>query len=253
MERMNLGTMTTYTSEQLAALIQSVADNIIEAGIHYRLFRDLVAEIPERSTLLNQARAFWTLTFVSHRDAAIFRLCRVYDTERRAIGIQSLLRAIKNNRQLFDRAHFRERLQTNPFVDNLARRDRVPNLTQLVSDLAITAPPDPLVKRLIILRNNIFAHTSEDYAINPQRFKRELELEEAAVWELVDRALELINRYADLFFAQTYAKKIVGHDDFKSVFAALDRDWSEHQRQLLEELRANGELDIEPNHRRAAP
>src|SRR5688572_28663385 len=105
--------MPGTTSDELAALLQDVANNVIDAGIHYKLFRDLLESIPSHQQILEQSRAFWTLTFVAHRDAAVLRLCRVYDQEKRAVGLQVLLKAVQRNPELFDEAHFRVRLKAN--------------------------------------------------------------------------------------------------------------------------------------------
>ena len=240
--------MPKYNSDELGSLIQSVADNLIDAGIHYRLFRDLVEAVPDHSVVLNDARAFWTLTFVGHRDAALFRICRVYDQERRAIGFRTLLGAIQENTELFDEGHFRARLKGNLYVDDLARVDRIPPPQQLLDDIAATSDQNDLVKRLVILRNNIFAHTSREYVLRPDRFKAELGLEADDVWALIDRGLGIVNRYADMFHAHTYAKEIVGRDDYNSVLNSLKRDNSARQERIYEEMKAAGALDLEGNY-----
>jgi hypothetical protein len=242
--------MPGYTSDGLASVIQGVANNVIDAGIHYKLFRDLLESIPAHERVLEQSRAFWTLTFVAHRDAAVLRLCRVYDQEKRAVGLQVLLKAIQDNSSLFDEEHFRERLNGNPHLDELARRSRLPDPVVLANDVHLTADDNDLVKRLVILRNNIFAHTSPTYSQDPRKFERDFALEAEEIWDLVKRALDIVNRYADLFYAQTYATQIIGHDDYKSVLASLQRDYDAREEEVLRELEEAGDLEIDGNIRR---
>ena len=128
----------------------------------------------------------------------------------------------------------------------------MPPLAQIQSGIALTGAADTLIQKLIVLRNNVFAHTSREFAVNPSRFKQELELEEQDVWALVNGALQTLNRYADLFFAQTYTRTIVGHDDYKSVLASLQRDWLAPEREIYEELKATGKLDTQGDLRSAA-
>ena len=65
--------------EDFGKLLDSLADDLVQANIHFRLYEDLQKSIPEFVSIFNESNTFWHLTFRSHLDAALFRLCRVYD------------------------------------------------------------------------------------------------------------------------------------------------------------------------------
>src|ERR1700749_3511984 len=98
------------SSEEFEKLLVSLANELVNANIFYKLHSDLISSISEYEKEFNEASTFWTLTFQSHLDAALFRLCRVYDTDRRANSLGNLLDTIKANLYIFEEVNFRERL-----------------------------------------------------------------------------------------------------------------------------------------------
>ncbi len=68
---------------------------------------------------------------------------------------------------------------------------------------------------------------------------------EGDIWALIERGLGIVNRYAGLFKAQTYAREIVGRDDYQSVLASLRRDYSARVAQLRSEMKNAGDWDEE--------
>lgn len=233
----------TFDAEQLERLTKALANSIIDAGIHYRLYRDLVADIPQFRRVFNEAPAFWTLTFVAHRDAAVIRLCRAFDTEKRAVGLSRWLGVIGSHKQLFSEAAFRRRLASNADVESLATVPRLPDDAQLAKDVAFAGRDNALVKKLLFLRNNIYAHQSIGHAFDPTSFMNTHNVDAEDLWFLINGALEIINRYSTLFQARSYSPTIVGHDDYRSVLRGMARDMRAQHAKVMAEYRAAGGTD----------
>lgn len=57
---------------------QTASDNATDAAIHWRLLKDLDSASRQFGAEMHQSPAFCSLTFTAHRDAALFRLIRLY-------------------------------------------------------------------------------------------------------------------------------------------------------------------------------
>lgn len=153
------------TDEEFQRLLASLAQELVDANIHWRLLSDLRKNIEVFSTEYNQSVAFWTLTFQAHLDATIFRLIRVYDDHSSSLSLKNLLDTISDNIDIFETERFRERLKDNPFVESLSEGTRKPDTEQLKQDIAFASNNNLVVNKLTIWRNNLFAHKSAGNAV----------------------------------------------------------------------------------------
>src|SRR5207245_10033820 len=99
------------SSEEFHRLLFALVDELVDAQIHFNLYQDLVAAIPEYSTEFNQSNTFWSLTFSAHLDATVLRICKAYDQYRcdnPSLNLTSLLEKIDDNRHLFADPNLRE-------------------------------------------------------------------------------------------------------------------------------------------------
>jgi hypothetical protein len=98
-------------SEEFGGLLKALADEIVTACIHFRLYSDLNAAVNSYVTELNQSPAFWSYTFRAHLDAVLLRLCRIYEQHDSSLNLRNLLDTIQANIDIFDIEQFRERLR----------------------------------------------------------------------------------------------------------------------------------------------
>jgi len=105
------------SSEEFERLLDALFDEIVNASIFFRLHRDLAGSTKDYLDEMNQSPAFWTLTLKAHFDAALIRLCRVYDKTRNALSLRNLLDTIQANLYLFDTDSFKERLKENSVAE----------------------------------------------------------------------------------------------------------------------------------------
>jgi hypothetical protein len=217
-------------SEELNQLLDALAYEIVDANIYHRLFCDLVKSINTHPREFSQSNTFWSLAIEALRDARLTRLSRVYDQESRSLNLVNLLDTIKANLHLFEEKHFRTRLQGNAFVDSLAQEYRVPPIAQLELDIQFSSLQNPLVKKLMIWRNNIVAHRGAKVSLGKDQILVDNPLSEVEMEQLLDESYEIFNRYSSLYRASTWSRQIIGHDDYKSLLKFLTlglKKWDE--------------------------
>lgn len=218
-------------------LLHALANELVDARIHFRLYSDLTASVQKYHSEVNQSGTFWSLTFQAHLDASIFRLCKIYDKHSKTLNLQNLLDTIESNISIFDEENFRERLKGNPFVDSLAADFRKPEKAQLAADRDYVSDRNPLVKNLTEWRNNFFAHRSARHVITQKNLSQESPLTVENVGELLAEGMKILNRYSSLFEASTYSTQIVGHDDFQYVLESIRQRLAQGEKQFQEEMK----------------
>ena len=212
------------SSEEFERLMEGLADDLVHAKIHFRLHQDLSKSVKEYEREFNESRTFWFLTFRAQFDACVFRLCRAYDQNDAALHLNNWLEVISQNMKLFDIDEFKTRLKGNPFVESLSLNVKRPNSEQLKKDIKSTSNENPFVKKLTILRNNIFAHRNAKLTLNNRNILEERPIKTEEIEKLLDQGIEILNRYSKLFKALSYSTQIVGHDDYRYVLESIKKD-----------------------------
>lgn len=224
------------TPELLAKLLSAVADDVVGAHTHFRLYRRLLLAVRRYTREINQSPAFWQLAISAQMEAALLRLGRLYDTDDRALSLPALVRLIGENRVLFHRSAFRQRLAANAFVTSLASVDRIPRRRQIAADLRTLSDRRPEVKRLLRLRHTVLAHRSLSRSLTASFALRGEDITFRDVDVLLTRAKKILNRYWSLFSATTQSTSLVGDHDYlfvlNSIRAALAQDEERYQREL---------------------
>ena len=227
------------SSDELNKLLDALALEIVDANIYHRLYTDLVDSIGNNARAFTQSNTFWSFAIDSLRDARMIRLCRVFDQESKSLNLFNLLETIKANIQFFEEKHFRHRLKDNAFVNSLAGVDRVPDGSQLEKDMWLASAQNPLVRKLMIWRNNIIAHRGAKVSLGKDEILAENPLSQQEIEALLDESFTIFNRYSSLYRASTWSRKVVGHDDYKSLLNFLNlglQKWDEDIKKELQEL-----------------
>lgn len=220
-------------AQEFQGLLESLAGDVVDAHIHFRLYRDLSDALRKHRNVVAQSEAFWSLTLQAHLHACVHRLCIVFDQEKSSLHLRSWLVTIKENLHIFDEENFRERLRDNPFVENLAKDPRRPDEADLDKDIALCTVEDPLVKTLTIHRGSKVAHRSAKNVVAEKDVGDSHPLTFDDVEALLERSIGLLNKYSQLFASNTYSTQIIGHDDYKYVIESVDdavrRSREEHE------------------------
>jgi hypothetical protein len=223
------------SAAEFKRLLESLALELVDGNIYLRLHNDLANATTGYRREFRQSWTFWSLTLQAHFDAALFRLCRIFDQHPDGLNLRNLLQTIQENLGLFAEENFRERLKGNPLVDSLAAAAQGPDANQLARDIEFSGTANPLVKRLVVLRNNYFAHRSARDVVDPQDLHLRYPLTQENVETLLKGGLEILNRYSSLFDAHVYAAQIVGRDDYEAVLQAVREHLARHDAQREDE------------------
>ena len=219
-------------SAQFERLLNMLLKEIIDGECYFKLYQDLLASIPKYRTVFVQSNTFWSLTTNALLDGTLTRLCRVYDQNTKSLSICNLLDTIEANLAIFDTSNFRKRLKDNPFVGSLSQTARKPDAKKLKKDIETVSSSAPLVKKLIILRNNLIAHRRASNVVEDFDITKHYVITRDEITSLLSRATSILNDYSSLFRASIFSTKIVGHDDYLYILNAVnekferDRDFS---------------------------
>jgi hypothetical protein len=229
------------SSEEFRRLLTALLDDLVDARFHFTLHQNLSKVGEEYAMEIAQSPTFWGLTLSAHMDAVMLRLCRAYDTyEHTALNLRNLLDTVRANLSIFDEPNFRERLKGNLFVDSLAADLKRPDHAQLEKDIEAVSDSDPLVCNLVMWRHNYVAHRNSHFTLNPKKFDSQYPLLFTEIDVLLDRALEIGNRYSLLFDASAHATLMVGRDDYLNVLKAVREHVEAYKRRLDEEWKRLG-------------
>lgn len=199
-------------------LFKGLANDIVDAHIHYRLYKDLLSAIEEFPLVVAQSNTFWSTTLKSNLSTSLYMLTKAYDQDDRALNLLSFLETIKANSALFTEAKFRERKKANPYADSLASELRILDFASLEKDIALCSKDDPLVKTLTVHRGNAIAHRNAKKTVSGISISETYPLSWDDFELLLARAIEVINKYSILFEASSYSTKPVGAKDFRYIF-----------------------------------
>ncbi len=229
--------ITIKSGDELNKLLDALATDIVDANIYYKLFAGLTNVISEYSEERNQSNTFWWLTLRAIKEAFLLRLCRIFEQNSRSLNLVNLLDTIKTNRNYFQEPHFRERLKDNAFVESLAENVVIPSVEELQADIAFASDNNPIVKKLMLWRMNVYAHTGAKTALG--KFADTLEensISKEEIEQLLDQCFSISNKYMSLYKASSWSRQIVGHDDYLSLFKFLRMGLEKHESDIQQEL-----------------
>jgi hypothetical protein len=198
------------TKEELEKFLLGLADEVITAAVHWRLYLDLRESVAEYARELNEAGAFWSMTIGAHLMTARSALFRAYDKSPDGLNLPRLLQNVASHCQV-DRA-------------------------TINADKRRVSQSDPLVKKFIWQRNNLFAHKNLKNVLNGKTAELKNVLTKGEHDKLLERAVEILNRYDSAIFNHTWTTQMIGHDDFKRVLAAVRQSLELHEKKIQEQI-----------------
>jgi hypothetical protein len=232
--------LSIKSQKDLNDLVDSLALEIVDANIYHRLLDGLSKALDENNRAYIQSKTYWYLATEALKDSILVRLCRFYDQEKNSLCLYNLLETIKHHVSFFDKESFKQRLKDNPFVESLAELDRSPDLNQLDIDIKFSSNSNPIVKKLIVWRNNIIAHRASKNVLKNNKILEKHPLTTDEIKTLLDEGFSILNRYLYLYKVSSWSRQIVGHEDYKSIFSFMNlglEKWDMDRKAELEKLR----------------
>lgn len=171
--------------------------------IHWDFWAAMEEALGEYAIELNQTPAFWELTRRAHQDSVVLRLGRLYDPHATATSLGSLLQTMKENSchagNLFPAA-----------ISNL-------DITELDSEIAGVSDQDPIVAKLLLIRNEYLAHRGTRH-VTMGSFASLPNLQRDEISALLTKAFDLLCKYRERL---GYPSLSWGHHEVKEFYRLL--------------------------------
>lgn len=217
-------------------LFDSLVRELVDANIVFKLHMDLDRSTARFGAAMDESWTFWFLTRQSTLDAAAYRLCKVYEQATDSVNLRNLLETIQARPERFLPEEYAKRVHAKLAEDP-------PNLdpAQLAKDIAFaTAASNPLVKNLLILRSNFFAHLGASLIRSGESVVNKYPLAKGDIGQLLGTGMEIASRYSIAFRAHSYMSRMAGQDDFVQVLEAVNERVIKIESDRDEQLRRLG-------------
>jgi hypothetical protein len=210
----------TINSADFGKLLDTIADNLVNASIHNRLHTNLCTASQEYDAEMNQSPVFWQLTINAHAITTILMVCQVYDQHKDSLNLKKLLNIVYANRALFETECFYERIKDRPFADELSKTPRVPDNESLKRDMEyVSEQTNQLVKKLTNFRDTQVAHIDKRHILSDSINSDPILWGE--VEELISRGFEIFTTYENLFRATSWSSRMIGEEDYERVLKSV--------------------------------
>ncbi len=188
-------------ADEFALLLQQLIYELTECSTKFKIYCGLLyAENGQYRREIEQSPVFWTFTQRALLDSALICLCRIYDQESNALSLRNWLETAEQN--------------PNFFMSPL-------NNVQLDADKDEAGQSNPNVKKLIIWRNNLFAHRGPKYILRGINPMEKEPLTNKEIEALIERALSILNKYFVLFRDTSASIDLFGDNDFEFVLGCI--------------------------------
>ena len=211
------------SESEFKSLLEALASDIVNAHIHWQMFKDLRRLLAVYPDVANATPTFWGSTRLAHRSAALSALARAFDKHSDALHLHSWLLTIREHPAYFAPDALLKRYPNNLFAHMIARDAKPPDLAVLSADIELCSRCDPDVDALVRVRDSALAHRDGSLAAQGAD-ARHPALTDDQVERLLTRALAIFNRYCTLFAAESYGTGTSGQKDVEQVFLCLQRD-----------------------------
>jgi hypothetical protein len=196
--------------EQFDGVIDHLVAEIERVLDHWDLLGGLDAARAEYAQELHQSAQFWNLNTQAHQDSVVLRLGRIFDPHPAALSLPNVLQTILTFAMN----------PTNPTHPDLGLDVSGLDTNALGAELKSVSQSDPVVCRLIAVRNEYLAHRSSQFAVSGSYAGLpRLEREDFEV--LLQRACEIGNKYGQLRGRLKLARAYPGRDDYKTMLHLL--------------------------------
>lgn len=196
--------------------LTALAKDIVDAHLHYKLWRDLQRQHEADPSVMAQSPTFWRLTLKAHFTTSLYHLSRVFVPERNTMTIGMLLAVIRENETVFLRKGAAG--ADHPLAEALSKQGKATGFPLLTDDIALCAGGDGLVRKLIDARARGFAKVGSKVGVSSRRDADAAIMSFRGMDILLMRSLQVFRRYSDLFDATSQSGKVLASDDFMVLF-----------------------------------
>jgi hypothetical protein len=195
------------SKEQFDWLIDHLVTETNRASDHWHLCRGLDAACGEYLKEIETTPVFWELTIRAHQDSVVLRLARLFDPAATALSIVNFLETI-------------HRGVTNRTLAPLGLDVAGLDMAAIQDELRIVSDSDPLVSRLLEVRNDYLAHRNHGL-VSCGSFSSLPVLREEEIQTLLSRALQIGEKYRRLYGRMLPARGLLGLEDYKRMLSLI--------------------------------
>jgi hypothetical protein len=189
----------TVTKDQARKVFEALLDDLQHACQHLRFARAYRTLVQEFKTEIKKTPELWNWTYWAHVDAAIFRLCRIYDTT--GLSLESLLQEIERNGAIYDAKKLKEHYAKLP--RGYQRKIQEIKPKPISTDIQMVSSYNPLVRTLREWRNKRFSHKTSPDIYEPGKLSRDFPLRIMDLETLQEVGLRILNYYGEIVFNMT--------------------------------------------------
>lgn len=196
-------------TEHFRTAFDAVAMELVCGQVYFDLFKKLDNAFLDHKYEISQSLTFWNITRELHLAAATISLCRVYDTDSKTNNLSLVLKTIQETTIADDLNVIESGV--------LAELDS----EQLEHDIAFTDVRNESVRKLTAWRGNMFAHSNFEIATKTKEFQKTLQPFVQDFDLLLEKGLEIVNRYSQLLFQKEFHANLIGHQDYDFVMECI--------------------------------
>lgn len=204
--------------DDLKILLERLVRDLIDAGAFVRLHKHFDQAFDEYQEEVRQTPVFWNLTESAIRESSLIRLARIYDQDHRSVSLLTILHTIGRHAEFFNDDSVLKRV-SEAYKEKFRPGSHQIDEAQLREDIRLVSASEPLVNKLIVWRSNQGAHTSAKPLLRRQENLDPLTRDD--VFELVDRAFTIFNRYLTALEGASYSRIVIGENAHSFLFEML--------------------------------
>ena len=198
---------TIKSRAQFDWLLDHLQTEACRAGDNWHLRAALDAALTDYCREINQTPVFWQLINQALQDSVVLRLGRLYDPSKGALSLGNFLRTIQDH-------------PGNRTLAALGLRVSGLEIASVEADLKDVSADDPVVSRLMEIRNQYLAHR-QARLVSSGTFASLPELRQIDIETLLDTACRIATKYSHLYRRPMLSQRILGADDYRHMITLL--------------------------------
>ena len=220
----------------------SIIQEIINARMHFKLYKCLQESGKDYLKELNQAPGFFNFTIKAHLDAGLMHMFKVFKRQKDSITIEEFLDFVESNLELFSTEAFSKREAGSSYKKQI--KNHCPVTPQDVkNDRYKLDGFKQVIKNLMTWRDKKYAHIDKKFALGQIDISKDFPIKLTELEDITTNVADILNRYSRAYDSSTYIVDMVGTYGVDIVLGAIRLRLEEHRKQL-EELKKGYSLKL---------
>lgn len=219
--RMNVSNdVSTNAGETFIKYHQELRGELNNANWHFIILKYLQELRGTYRKELNQAPAFFGLTMYAHLLAALVRINKFFDKNKKHLSIRKFLDFIEQNLDIFSNEAFEARMRREDRYESYIIKGHTEITLQKVEEdrKKVNDLPVAHIRRW---RNTILVHIEEGRVLRGIDIMKKYPVKQRQVDDIINTLDKMLNEYLVAYDASTWAKDLAVKDGIKAVVEAI--------------------------------